>query len=246
MDLDEEIKKSLKHSEDLKKSGLGPKDVRKYIRKHFKPFAKEYGFQFRTQITLYRIHQNVLHSLGFENLSSGFTCQVAIQPLYYPGDSYFFNFGDRISNFKVHLLETWDYLYPEKGVLEILELVKRDVLPWFDKFGHPAGIIDFVENYKEYKKEYVYCRISPDAREESACFSYLYLGQYQKATEYLKKGIVLLKQIIQEHPEWSVDWHGKELAMYEHLLGLIQNDPPKIKPQLDEYIQYTKKNLKIE
>src|SRR5208283_4604568 len=127
MDIDEQIKKSLKYFEDLKKSGLGPKDVRKYIRKHFKPFAKEYGFLFRTQTTIYRMNENVIHLLGFENLSTGFTCRIAIQPLYYPSDSFFYNLGDRISNFKVHLLETWRTLYPERGVLEILELVKRDV-----------------------------------------------------------------------------------------------------------------------
>jgi len=129
------------------KSIVDKNQLRMQIKSKFFSILQPLGFKEMPSLLYVRVtDDNVLHTVSFDLSEIGFTCAVAMQPLYfYDYDPVIsFNMGNRLSRFKIVQKEWWVYDDAVNGLEEIERLLRKNGLPWFDEFGSPEGIIRFI------------------------------------------------------------------------------------------------------
>ena len=113
------------------------KELKKLIKAEFGRWLKDLGFSRKGENMHLKIHENIIQNISFEFGSIGFTCVVAMQPLYIKDHAkttfLHFSFGKRLSRFKIVQREWWSYEEPEKGIAETKKLLTINGLPWFEE-----------------------------------------------------------------------------------------------------------------
>ena len=143
------------------------------------------GFKAKSDTLFYRLtDKDVLHTVGFELSPIGFTCFVAIQPLYAYDHTvvFHYSFGARLSRFRTLQQEWWNYENTEDGLDEIEKLLIKNGMPWFDEFGSPEGIVRFIN--KKLGRRY---GVNFDDDDIFLGFSYFYLGQIEKGKRCIRE-----------------------------------------------------------
>lgn len=218
---------------------MDKKEVKKLIKAEFKDIINANGF-IKKSDTLYikNTDRNVLHIINFDLGSIGFTCSVALQPLYViehtKGIS--LTMGERLSRFKIVQKEWWSYEQPQAGIKEIKELLLKNGMTWFKDYGTPEGIIDFISTEKH--KEYGFVMFTSFHRKRILGFSLLYTGR-------LDEGLKCINDLIDEIKENAANFmllYKKQLIEFA---DKIKNQPDKIPEILNAAIIENKASLKI-
>lgn len=211
--------------------------IKGLIKKHLTAFAKENEFIFLKPTVLIRVKQDIMHVICFEVPPEGFYCNVVIQPLYIPEERLNLGFGDRLR----HTSERragWglvdDEAALEKEFIQLLQQLKSEALPWFEKTGTPDGIVAFVSQWVP-GNPYL---IPPIIRKEYLAYTYLYLEEFELADlaflEYLK-----------ETTPSKYDYQIERNNRIQELRVLAKKQPDMIRVKMNDFIQYTVANLKL-
>lgn len=218
---------------------MDKKQLKKLIKNELKNVCKVHGFIPKSETLYLRVtDDNVLHIINFDLGSIGFTCSVAIQPLYTIEHTHVIslNMGSRLSRFKIVQKEWWTYDEPEKGLNEIMNLLMLNGLPWFEQYGTAKGIIEFISSGKQ--KEYGLVSFDPFHQKMYLAFSLLYTGN-------LVEGAKCINDLIDEIKDNAADF----MLLYKRQLGelaiTIKSEPEKVPEILNTAILENKKNLKI-
>ena len=216
---------------------------KKYLKKLIKKEIGEYlmgaGFSRHKESVYIKIRESIIYNISFSFGSIGFTCTVAMQPLYVNGfqDKAFLHitFGSRLSRFKIVQKEWWTYDEPEKGVSEIKELLIKNGLPWFKQYGTPEGIIEFIQNGKV--EEYG-LKFNTYQQKQYLGFSLLYTGS-------IEDGISALEVMLDGIKEDAVDWIKDYKMRIIELICRVEKDPVSAKIILDDIVQENRIALKL-
>lgn len=217
------------------------KVVSKLIKHILKPFVTERNFSFHKPLIMVRERTDVLHIINFDLGLAGFTCDIAVQPLYIPEETLVLSFGNRISRFGVTMPERWEYgqteVEIEQGLQEIKMLLEKHALFWFDDVGTPDGIVSFIESGRVNNTNLI-VGFPPYLKNLYLGFSYLYNEQFNKGCEALQNTLQILRQD-------SRPWVEEVKRLSKNMFSLAKNEPEKIKTTLNEFTSYTKENLKL-
>lgn len=218
---------------------MDKKEVKKLIKTEFKDILNANGFSKKSD-TLYikSTERNVLHIINFDLGSIGFTCSVALQPLYVIEHTQGINLtmGERLSKFKIVQKEWWTYEQPQIGIQEIKGLLLKNGMPWFENYGTPEGIINFISTGKF--KEYGFVAFNPFHQKKNLGFSLLY-------SERFDEGIKCINELIGEIKDNAADFmllYKKQLIEFA---DKIKKQPDKIPEILNAAIIENKASLKI-
>ena len=218
---------------------MDKKELRKMLRAEFGVFFFESGFCMYNKDTYLKINENILYNVTFEIGSIDFTCAIAMQPLYIKDHSsttfLHLTFGNRLSRFRVAQREWWSFDEPLKGIGEIKELLSRNGLPWFDQYGTPEGIVEFISQGKA--MEYGLWLYS--------FFLKQYLGFSLLYTGHIGEGIQALEDMLSEIKEDAVEWLHEYKSQMTEMTGRIMNHPNDVKLVFDKIIRENKNVLKI-
>jgi len=217
------------------------KTVIRNIKTIFDSFAKQNGFTFLKPLVLIRIQNDILHIISFDLSSGGFTCDVAVQPLFVPSNNLVLSFGNRISRLGVCMPERWTYGDSEasiiKGLEEIRDLMTENGLDWFKCLNHPEGIVEYIESGKVADPQYIVA-FAPHLRWLYLGFCYLWLGEMVKARMSLEE---LEKHLQNDQRPWVVQLRqlGKDYSI------MAEQNPKQIPEKLDENMFLTKKQIGV-
>ena len=215
------------------------KGIKKLIKAEFKDIINTNSF-IKKSDTLYikNTDRNVLQIINFDLGSIGFTCSVAMQPLYIFDYSkgIYLDMGERLSRFKILKKEWWSYEEPMDGIKEIKELLLKNGMPWFRDYGTPEGIIDFISTGKYI--EFGFVAFDSFHRSRILGFSLLYTG-------HLHEGLICINDLIDEIKENAVDFMLLYKKQLEELATTIKSEPEKVPEILNTAIFENKKCLKI-
>ena len=218
---------------------MDKKELKKLIRNELKEVCKLYNFIPKSEVQYLRLSDdNVLHIINFDLGSIGFTCSVAIQPLYTfeHTNVVSLNMGGRLSRFKIVQKEWWSYEEPEKGLKEILNLLMLNGLPWFEKYGTAKGIIEFISSGKH--KEYGLVSFDSFHQKKYLAFSLLFTGD-------MIEGAKCINDLIGEIKDNAADFMLSYKKQLLELSTTIKNEPEKVSEILNTAIIENKKSLKI-
>jgi len=217
---------------------MDKKVVKRLIKTEFKDIINENGFTKKSD-TLYikNTERNVLHIINFDLGSIGFTCSVALQPLYILEHTSGINLsmGERLSRLKIVQKEWWSYEQPENGIKEIKELLLKNGMPWFENYGTPEGIINFIST--GVYKEYGFIGFNPFHQKKNLGFSLLYTGR-------LDEGVKCINDLINEIKDNAADFMLSYKKQLKELCDTIINQPDKIPEILNNAIIENKKGIK--
>lgn len=218
---------------------MDKKQLKKLIKNELKEVCKIYNFIPKSETLYLRItDDDVLHIINFDLGSIGFTCSIAIQPLYIfeHTNVVSLNMGGRLSRFKTVQKEWWSYEQPEKGISEIKELLIINGLPWFEQYGTPKGIIEFISSGKQ--KEYGLVSFDLFHQKKYLAFSLLYTGN-------LVEGAQCINDLIGEIKDNAADlMHSYKRQLMEFLTTII-NEPDKVPEILNAAVVENKKGIKV-
>jgi hypothetical protein len=116
------------------------KELKKLIKSEFNDVREKYGFFLQTDTDFLRLTEhNVLNNICFELMDTGFTCDVAIQPLYVYEHTHVLalDMGERLNKVKVNFVDDWNYNRAEESLQEIKYYLLKNGIPWFEKYGSP-------------------------------------------------------------------------------------------------------------
>lgn len=218
---------------------MDKKQLKKLIKSELKEVCKMHNFIPKSETLYLRINEdNVLHIINFDLGSIGFTCSIAIQPLYTfeHTNVVSLNMGGRLSRFKIVQKEWWTYEEPEKGLNEIKDLLILNGLPWFEEYGTAKGIIEFISNGKQ--KEYGLVSFDPFHQKKYLAFSLLY-------TENLAEGAKCINDLIDEIKDNAADFMLAYKKQLIELTNTIIIEPEKVPEILNTAILENKKGIKI-
>lgn len=88
---------------------MDKKTFNKLVKKVMKSFANKYGFKIIKQLLLVKVCNDTLNIINFDYGKSGFTCNIAIQPLYIFDEEFNLSFGNKVSRFNNNLRKRWIY-----------------------------------------------------------------------------------------------------------------------------------------
>jgi len=215
------------------------KELKKAIRIEFDKPLKESGFYRKKEGVYIRVNENIIHNITFEFGSIGFTCWVAMQPLYIkeytPAISLHLTFGSRLSRFNTFQKEWWPYGEPMKGISEIKKLLYKNGLPWFDQYGTPRGVIDFISSGKVKEYGLWFRRIF---QQQYLGFSLLYVGDTEE-------GIKALQSMLGEISESAVEFVLEYKKQMGDFIKQISENPNATKRIMDEIVQGNRLALKV-
>lgn len=216
---------------------MDKKELRKLIRAEFDEFLKDLDFTRKSEGVYVKINENIIYNISFELGSIGFTCAVAMQPLYIKDHTpvLSLSFGNRLSRFKIVQREWWPYNEPVKGIAEIKELLNKNGLPWFKQYGTSEGIIDFISNGKI--KEYGFW-FNEFHQQQYLGFSLLNSGRTDE-------GIKSLQDMLNEIKNGAVEWMKEYKMQTIELIDRIKECPDDIKMIFDNIVQENRIALKI-
>lgn len=218
---------------------MDKKEIKKIIKTEFKDIFIVNGFTKKSDTLYIKItERNVLHTINFDLGSIGFTCTVALQPLYVIEHTQGINLtmGERLSRFKIVQKEWWPYEHPQNGIEEIKGLLIKNGLPWLENYGTPEGIINFISTGKF--KEYGFIAFNPFHQKKNLGFSFLYTGN-------LAEGAQCINDLIGEIKDNAADFMLFYKKQLMELLTTIINEPDKIPEILNAAVIENKKGIKI-
>jgi hypothetical protein len=218
------------------------KYLRNLIKSEFKGFLAERGFFAKTEKDFFRVTpENVLHMVLFEFLSNGFTCVVAMIPLYvfeHERIGMHIGFGGRLTRFRIVEPDWFSYDEPDKGVARFKELLIQNGLPWFEKYGSPAGIAKFISKGKAIEYGILHFGYSQYEQKKYLGFSLIYTGR-------IKKGIRCLEDMLDGITEKAVDWMHEYKAEVIQIIDRIKENPKDARKILDDVAAQNRAKLKI-
>ncbi|MDD3173814.1 MAG: hypothetical protein PHF63_09165 [Herbinix sp.] len=203
--------------------------IKKLIKKYFDELCSTNNFIAISDTLFLRIKGNVLHIINFDLGSTGLTCLVAMMPLYTLEHTLCvtLNMGSRLSRFKTIQNEWWPYENIEQSLCDIMELLIKNGLPWFEQYGTPEGIINFIKINK--KEEYGLVSFDLFHQKKYLGFSLLYLGG-------VEEGIRCLEDMISEIKDNAAEFMLIYKKQLRDLVNTIKSHPNKISETLDAYI----------
>ena len=215
------------------------KELKKVMRTEFDKSLKDLGFHRKKEGVYVRVCENVVHNISFEFGSIGFTCTVAMQPLYIkvgtPSIFLHLSFGNRLSRFKVVQKEWWPYEEPMKGISEIKELLNKNGLPWFSEYGTPEGITDFISNGKVEEYGLWFDKFH---QQQYLGFSLLYTGN-------ISEGLQALQVMLSEISDSAVEFMLEYKMQMGNFIEKISEYPNDTKRFLDDIVQENRAALKV-
>ena len=218
---------------------MDKKELKRLIRAEFDSSLKELGYLKKGETAYIKLFENIIRNITFELGSTGFTCWVAMQPLYVkeytPSVYLHLSFGKRLSRFRVVKREWWPYDDATRGILEIKELLEKNGLPWFDQYGTPEGIVKFISHGKVDQYGIWLDRFD---QQQYLGFSLLYLGR----TNY---GVRVLKRMLKGIGKDSADFIKDYRTQINQLIERIEEHPEDVKKILDDIVQENRAALKI-
>jgi hypothetical protein len=216
--------------------------LKKLIKSEFKGFLAEQGFFAKTDKFFLRITpENVLHMVLFEFLSNGFTCVVAMIPLYvfeHERIGMHIGFGERLTRFRTMENDWFSYNEPDKGVARFKELLIQNGLPWFDEYGSPAGIADFISKGRAIEYGLFHFRYNAYLKKKYLGFSLLYTGR-------IDEGIRQLGDMLDIITEKAEDWMREYKADVIQILDRRKEKPKDARKILDDVAAQNRAKLKI-
>ena len=229
-----EIKKELNAKNQARKL------TKKMISDEFNGLLKDNGFIKYESNVYIKVSADIIQNITFELPPVGFTCAIAMQPLYIKdhAETTFLHltFGNRLSRFKIIQKEWWSYDDPIRGITEIRELLNINGFPWFRQYGTPDGIIDFMT--KEKLQEYGFIAFREFHQKKYLGFSLLYTG-------HIDEGIQSLQDMLNEITENAVEWMKEYKRQIIELIDRIIENPSDIKRIMENIIQENRIALKI-
>ena len=216
---------------------MDKKELKKLIKTEFGGFLKELGFSKKSEGVYIKINNNIIQNITFELGSIGFTCSIAMQPLYIKDHTIVLglSFGNRLSRFKVIKREWWPYEESAKGIAEIKELLIKNGLPWFEKYGTSKGIAEFISNGKIQDYGLWFDEFH---QKQYLGFSLLYSG-------YISEGIKSLNNMLNEISENAVEYMKEYKMHIVKLLDRIKENPDDVINIFDDIIRENRLSLKI-
>lgn len=218
---------------------MDKKEIKKLIKTEFKDIFNVTGFTKKSD-TLYikNTERNVLHIINFDLGSIGFTCSVALQPLYVIEHTQGINLtmGERLSRLKIVQKEWWSYDQSQNAIEEIKMLLIKNGIPWFKNYGTPEGIIDFISTGKF--KEYGFITFNQFHQKKNLAFSLLYSGR-------VEEGVKCIYDLMSEIKDNAADFM---LAYKKQLAELVENvkNQPQVVPKIfEDVIVNNKASLRI-
>ncbi|KIL37411.1 hypothetical protein SD71_01765 [Cohnella kolymensis] len=218
------------------------KQIITLIKKTYAEFAKEHGFTFYKPTILVRISEDTLHIINFDVYAHGFDCKVAIQPLFVPGEAISLSLGNRLSHLGEHSPGIWgqgNEIEVAEDFEQVKVLLENNALPWFEKVGHPEGLINFLSDGNFERNKDMIVGLPPFMRRLILAMGYLNCGNTRKAASEVGIFHELTKD---ETKPWMLEL--KKLAHQINEL-IIKGDSGEIVQHLNRIIQETKSNLKI-
>ena len=216
--------------------------LRKLIKVHgIDELVAKHGFFALKRTMAVRVHENVLQVICFEVTSSGFRCKIAMQPLYISSAYVHLSFGNELTSFRTALPRNWGYGGESTTKVELnlaKYLIEKNVLPWFEEYGSPKGLIEFIQSGKADGMEYVVV-YRPMLRKELLGYSLLYEKRYTEAYEPLN-------QARQQAGDRDIEW----IHQYKHNLDtLLRHIDHKEHAEIDQILQdniaYTRSQLRL-
>jgi len=207
--------------------------TKKMIDIEFRDFLTDRGFlRYTKNVYLKVSNRNIIQNITFEYLSAGFTCVIAMQPLYIQDHndvSTFLHlaFGSRIGSFKVFKTDFWPYDEYNEGVADIKKLLIKHGLPWFERYGTPEGITEFIASGKV--KEYRLLSFNEFFQKQYLGFCLLYLGQ-------IDKGLQSLQSMIGEISENASGFMIEYKHQIVKLIDALKNHPDDVTNILNDII----------
>jgi hypothetical protein len=200
-----------------------------------------------------RVRGDLIQIIDFAFPPSFVQCHIAIQPLYVPWEFIHYAFGDRLNHFKVHKPALWgmDEMNIENDIHDITHLIDTNVLPWFSEVSTPDALIRFILHHQSIRPEQRMLLCDPYIQNMYLCFSYLYVGDYQKARGYLAAII----EEAQKRYDFLVPIREKLgkpndmefLPVFRTLSSLLAcNQYDEIQKELLSYIKTTRENCGID
>lgn len=165
---------------------MNKKIFKNIVRDTFSKMLLPFGFKMISDTLYTKLSQDrILYIVSFELGFEDFTCTVAMQPLYVFSytDGLNLSMGTRITRFKSNDREWFSYSDYKEGLAYIEKKLISDVFPWFDNFGTPQGIIQFIT--AEYQEDYGFILFNIFTQNLYIGFSYLYLKDLNNAIKYL-------------------------------------------------------------
>lgn len=218
---------------------MDKKQLKKLIKNELKDICKVQKFIPKSETLYLRVtDDNVLHIINFDLGSTGFTCSVAIQPLYSIEHTNVvsLNMGGRLSRFKIIQKEWWTYDEPEKGLNEIMNLLMLNGLPWFEQYGTARGIIEFISKGKQ--KDYGLLSFDSFHQKKYLAFSLLYTGD-------VVEGAKSINELISDIKDNAADFMLSYKKQLVNLATTINCEPEKVSEILHLAILENKKSIKI-
>jgi len=219
---------------------MDKKLLRKLIVKEFHEIITQNSFVKKSETLYIKItNENILLIINFDLGSNGFTCGVAMKPLYILEKTLGIDLsmGQRLSRFKTVLNEWWSYESAEEGIKEIKKLLIKNGLPWFEEVGTPVGIINFIMN-KSYEK-YNLLSFGKFHQLKFLAFSLIYVGNFSE-------GVLYIDKLILEISDKAVDWMLEYREELKQFKGMVMNDfehiPLVMKALTKKHIDYIKIN----
>jgi len=168
------------------------KIIKRQIQKFCKEFANTYDFKVHRRTFMVRNRDNLLQMIVFDFPPSSMQYIIAIQPLYFPSEDLFFNFGEDLNYFRNHEVGSWgnDIEKIEEDIIHMNMLLVKNVIPWFDEeVSSPEMLIEFI---CKKNNEEAFC--DSYHQELFLIFSYLYTKKYEEAKENLPETIVMAEE----------------------------------------------------
>ncbi len=219
---------------------MDKKTFNKLVKVTLKSFAKENDFKITKSTIFTRVLNDTLNVISFDYGKSGFTCDIAVQPLYIVDEVINLSFGNRISRFDNNLKERWDYGTEddvEYSLCDIRKLLEDVALKWFEETGSPTGIIKFIEEGKANDPKYM-VGFPPMQKSLFLGYSYAYIGDYQKSER-------VLSSLLNELDKDSRPWVNQIKEQVMLLKATFKESDDSVKTLLEDNIQETKKMLKV-
>jgi len=216
------------------------KEIRKLVKSHFWQLLKKEGYKkYKSSMFTKISKDNVLQIVYLEFGSIGFSCRIALQPLYIIKHIHGINLalGNRLTRFKMVGGEFWSYKdNPMEGIKKFEYLLFKNGLPWLEEYSNPRSIIKFIEK-KEFN-EYGLNLFWDYFQKQYQGFSHLYIGE-------IDKGVNCLRKMIGEISEDAVDFMHVYKKNIEKFIETIENKPELLPQILNDVIEDNKKEMKL-
>jgi hypothetical protein len=211
-------------------------NVKKLIKKDFGAFGRIHEFLFQSPLVLVRERNDLLNIIAFDLGTAGFTCDIAIQPVFIPNESIVLSFGNRINHFAAVYPERWAYGEADvcrKGIEQLRSLVQEHSLPWFDQLNDTTRMVSYLESGNEMNT-----RLTPWQKHLYLGFCYLRLGRCMEAVSAFDE---VRSYFDTRNMTW--DWVQRWKHLIEEVTKLASSAPKLVEQKLEDYGRFTRSQL---